>query len=328
MENATVSVEWTSPNKDGEECIYSRKTFVSRKNDIIFTEINYPDFEVSLVGHDPETCMGFKLPNPESGNKDGFLWFAAENNTQKDYGAVAKIETDGQLVFDGDKAIIKCASKTVVSVKTFIEGKRKSDVEKTMRYLKKIKTDFDMQLSSNKRLHKKLFSAVSFNLAPSKRTRTNEQLLLEAYDGTSSDELIEKLWSYGRYLFICATREDAPPCNLVGLWNGTYASTWAINMFNVNYEMIYWQALQNGLEQMLLASFDYIEKYMADKGYDMQIVYDSTYEMTQFYGVSGYPTTFIYQPDETMFGYVPGYMTREILDDYLERAANNERQAS
>ena len=73
---------------------------------------------------------------------------------------------------------------------------------------------------------------------------------------------------------------------------------------------------------------DYIEKYMADKGYDMQIVYDSTYEMTQFYGVSGYPTTFIYQPDETMFGYVPGYMTREILDDYLERAANNERQAS
>ena len=71
---------------------------------------------------------------------------------------------------------------------------------------------------------------------------------------------------------------------------------------------------------------EYIEKYMADKGYDMQIVYDSTYEMTQFYGVSGYPTTFIYQPDETMFGYVPGYITAETLNEYLDRAASNERQ--
>ena len=71
---------------------------------------------------------------------------------------------------------------------------------------------------------------------------------------------------------------------------------------------------------------EYIEKYMADKGYDMQIVYDNTYELTQFYGVSGYPTTFIYQPDETMFGYVPGYITGETLNEYLDRAAKNERQ--
>ncbi len=73
-------------------------------------------------------------------------------------------------------------------------------------------------------------------------------------------------------------------------------------------------------------SVEYIEKYMADKGYDMQIVYDNTYELTQFYGVSGYPTTFIYQPDETMFGYVPGYITGETLNEYLDRAAKNERQ--
>ncbi len=264
MESATVSVEWTSPDKNGNECRYSRKTFVSRKNDIVFTEINYPDFSVSLVCHDEETRFSYKPTNLECGNSDGYLWLSIENNTGKDYGAVAKIETDGEIAYDGSKAIISNATRTVFSVKTFLESSRKKEIGKISRYLGRLNTDFETQFAVNKRLHKKLFSAVTFNLAPKKRTRTNEQLLLEAYDGISSDELIEKLWSYGRYLFICATREDAPPCNLVGLWSGTYAAFWAINMFNVNYEMIYWQALQNGLPQMLLASFDYIEKYMDD----------------------------------------------------------------
>lgn len=63
-----------------------------------------------------------------------------------------------------------------------------------------------------------------------------------------------------------------------------------------------------------------VENYMASKGFFMKIVYDTSLAATRMYRISGYPTTFIYQPDGTMLGYVPGYMNSSMLQSYIDQA--------
>lgn len=63
-----------------------------------------------------------------------------------------------------------------------------------------------------------------------------------------------------------------------------------------------------------------VENYMASKGFSMKIVYDTNLAATRMYRISGYPTTFIYQPDGTIFGYVPGYMNSSTLQSYIDQA--------
>ena len=63
-----------------------------------------------------------------------------------------------------------------------------------------------------------------------------------------------------------------------------------------------------------------VENYMASKGFSMKVVYDTNLAATRMYRISGYPTTFIYQPDGTIFGYVPGYMNSSTLHSYIDQA--------
>lgn len=54
-------------------------------------------------------------------------------------------------------------------------------------------------------LHTSLYDAVSIELASDEsHDATNEQMLDDAYDGEASSALLERLWRFGRYLFISA----------------------------------------------------------------------------------------------------------------------------
>jgi cytochrome c-type biogenesis protein len=68
-------------------------------------------------------------------------------------------------------------------------------------------------------------------------------------------------------------------------------------------------------------NIDYIEKYMSQKGYSLEILYDSDYSVSQAYGISGYPTSYIVKPDGNFLGYVPGYLSNDKLLEYVDRAA-------
>lgn len=120
--------------------------------------------------------------------------------------------------------------------------------------------DFDKELSEHVEIHSALFNAVDFTISDPKKNTCNEELLLNSFEESSSNELMEKLYNYGRYLFICSTdKKDTLPCHLTGLFNGTYQCFWAFNMYNVNFEMIYWQALSGNMPEFLRLALDYTE---------------------------------------------------------------------
>ena len=67
----------------------------------------------------------------------------------------------------------------------------------------------------------------------------------------------------------------------------------------------------------------YVEKYLADAGYDFEVLYDETGIVSTKYGISGYPTTFALQKDGNFLGYMPGYMPDDVVDEVVSQLTQN-----
>ncbi len=62
----------------------------------------------------------------------------------------------------------------------------------------------------------------------------------------------------------------------------------------------------------------YITDYMKDAGYTFEILFDSDLSVTNAFGVSGYPCSFIIQPNGEYLGYIPGYIEHDQLLEIIE----------
>lgn len=64
-----------------------------------------------------------------------------------------------------------------------------------------------------------------------------------------------------------------------------------------------------------------IEEYLAENGFDIEVIYDDKNLVHSMYGISGFPSTFFFDDDQSVYGYVPGYVQHEqmvqIIDDLL-----------
>ena len=69
---------------------------------------------------------------------------------------------------------------------------------------------------------------------------------------------------------------------------------------------------------------EYVQKYMGERGYTMDILYDLDYAVTRKYGISGYPTTFIIQPDGMFYQYyIPGYIPEDVFMEHVDKASQS-----
>lgn len=66
-------------------------------------------------------------------------------------------------------------------------------------------------------------------------------------------------------------------------------------------------------------SAEQIAEFMQKGGYTYPTVMDEDGSLFGQYGISAFPTTFMITPDGEVFGYVPGALTREIMDDIVQQ---------
>ncbi len=258
METGEVTVCW----QDGAAA-YERNLFVSRADDLVAMEIKCTGgpltVEVSLDLHDRSDV---RLPGngvaalPEAlevlSDESGIIRYAARNDDGTDFGAVARI--------------VKTDSTALVVLKLFVKGERRSSWVRLQRELEATVMDYQALLAPHAAEHGGLFRRAKLDLGGSAdgHSLSNEELLMEAYQGEAPIALVEKMWAYGRYLLISSSRAGGQPCHLLGLWCGEYAGFWAFNMANENMQMIYWQALSGGMSETLLPVFDYFDRLMDD----------------------------------------------------------------
>jgi alpha-L-fucosidase 2 len=273
METGEVSVCW-----EDNGVAYSRKLFVSRTEDLVVMEISSSGgplaVDVTLDLHDQSDARSWitgnaTLPqNVERRAEDsGIIRYAARNDAGADFGAVAwVVSSGGELTADSGGVRVVGGERVLVVVKLFVKEDRQLAWARIESELADTAMDYSAFLEPHAAEHGRLFNRVKLDLGGSPRDHrlSNEELLMEAYQGEASAALVEKMWAYGRYLLISSSREGGQPCHLLGNWCGEYRGFWAFNMANENLQMIYWQALAGHLPEATLPVFDYFDRMLGD----------------------------------------------------------------
>ena len=226
MQTGEAFVEFTV---DG--CSYRREAFVSRDADV--------------------TVMRMTADKPFTVQYDFRLYNAvAESVTHRDgmYRASADRYTEATVRFAGDyTATVDGTALTVTGTEYTILIRCASNGSDCSPDACVGKT-YDELLQDHVALHKPLYDSVTVELADEEAfTATNEQMLDEAYDDESSPALLERLWRFGRYLFISAASEKGNPVPLYGLWHGDHHLAWSQYVANENVEITYWHTMAGGL---------------------------------------------------------------------------------
>ena len=273
METGEVFVRW---NDHGVS--YQRKLFVSRADDIVLMEIDSDGgnltASLTLDLHDPldaRTLKHGEAPLPQAveikADDNEYICYAALNDDGFDFGAVARVVSSScTLTADAGSIHATEGNKVLIAIKVFTHEKRHEAWSRLQVELDGLEMDYQKLLAPHVELHGEMFRRVEVDLGATEEEHAvcNEELLLDAYQGEAPVALLEKMWSYGRYLLISSSREGGQPCHLYGNWCGEYRGYWAFNMTNENMQMIYWQALSGGLKEMMLPVFDYFDRMMDD----------------------------------------------------------------
>lgn len=262
--------------------------FVSRAEDMVLYRIAseeglQADIRLDMhsnAGEKPGGCVKHIEESRESRAFDSVLTYSAKNADGTDYGMAARVLTDGKCeALFGDTLRIKAAKQILVAVKVFLRGEREKELPGLLRALEGFDGDYESALVRHRALHEPLYHSAELELEEADAAggkngaagiqtetsgRCNEELLQEALWEAESAELIEKLWHFGRYLFISGTREDSNPFALYGLWAGSYRPIWAHNMANENLQMIYWHCFTGNLSTVHEAVFRYYNERMKE----------------------------------------------------------------
>ncbi len=255
METGEVSVSWSDNGAD-----FLRKVFVSRTDECVVMEVSSSKAlmaEIELDLHDRLDAHICDQPDPKlptdldvKTDEPDWIFYAAKNDDGLDFGAVARV--------------VKTGKSALVVLKMFVKGERSADWAELKSEIEALEMDYAALLAPHAEAHGEIFNRVTLELGASGHETSNEELLMQAYQGTVPPAMLEKMWAYGRYLLISSSREGSQPSPLQGKWCGSYRGYWTFNMANENLQMNYWQAMSGNMPEVALPVFDYVERMMDD----------------------------------------------------------------
>ena len=226
MESGEISVSFADGNAK-----HTRTLFVSRADNCIVLEMKKTgnksidaefsfDLPKNFGGFDEELVMPDGV---QSVYEKNFICFAARNDNGLDYGAVAKVSTAGGMQSVTAKSLkIKGASNIYIIIKLFSDSQKDREWKKLKDELTATKDGYDKLKKAHFPLHSKLYNSCRVDFGSDQDECPIENLLQRANHGEISSALIEKLWSFGRYLFISGANTANRMFLPTGIWNGDY----------------------------------------------------------------------------------------------------------
>lgn len=274
METGEIAVRWSD-----DATSYQRRVFVSRADECVVMEIkacgDAPlSATIALDLHDREDLHRCDEEDPKlptelevKADTNGYIHYAARNDDGTDFGAVARVSTDGGTLTGTEGGLqVEGGSSALIVIKVFVKGTRTSAWTELQDQLRALHDSYAALLTPHEALHRELFERVKLDLGADQtaHAQSNEELLLDAYQGSASTAMVEKMWAYGRYLLISSSRDGGQPCPLQGIWCGDYRGYWTFNMANENLQMNYWQAMSGNITETALPVFDYFDRMVDD----------------------------------------------------------------
>lgn len=267
METGEVAVKWDFHNVQ-----FERRAFVSRIKDVIVLSVKASKavvgMQVSMKLHETgkEDMRRMKEESSSRCYKQGDCLVYETKTQEGSFGITGKVvECDGDVDVTEQELHVKDAAYITIVFKVFGDMDETKDSQQSIVYLNGLKDDYESLLREHQREHGELFHSAGFQINTYARVgHSNEELLQDTYRHGISNELCEKLWNYGRYLFLSGTRPEGYPFPLYGLWGGGYRLVWSHNMANINIQMIYWHCISGGYEEYIRALIDYYHSLLPD----------------------------------------------------------------
>ncbi len=245
------------------DTLCERRLFVSRADDVVYLRVtgNVRD-TYTIAPLDLSHCPPHAVEEIRQNlhiRYDGNTMLYVSQLGNVNFGAVVRIL--GGKVTTCDHGLTVTGDHTLL-LKTF----RDTSPDESLALLTALPDTADLyntQLTENDRLYGTLYHATSLTLtSEDEMSATNEELLDIAYDDKASPALLERLWRFGRYLFISGTHENGNPFPLYGLWHGDYGLMWAQHVANENVQMLYRHADTSGLSYAVRALLRYYTAMM------------------------------------------------------------------
>ncbi len=268
MERGYAFVTWNSNGK-----VHERRAFVSKADGIMYVNVKSEYTGEYEIGFD---CCGINvaydfqirskdmvekiLPTVNKRIWENYLLYTADAGGQ--YGALICVRTNdcGNIYIDNEKQCLVVASKSfTVKVLSFSKPASNQYADELIEKMAN-SPSFDEALENHSSLYTECFGKTNIEFSNDGNrnyTKSNEELIAQAYEDKPSIVLYERLWRFSRYLFICGTSEYSNPFSLYGLWAGEYNLPWNQIVCNQNIQMIYWHTLTGNLADTMKSVIHY-----------------------------------------------------------------------
>lgn len=269
MQHGVLNISYELEEKNAQGAFvrnaYEREAFVSCTDDVAVYRIAAPTglcqlkVELDLVPvNNLEIMRGNQAraqrmyaeleSTKECFVKDGLLYYGYKFDGGRQTGAVVQVLAENGTVEYGETDIsVRGATEIVILLKSFVGTHE--DFAPTAAALQALPGYAELKARHSEAFAQKYISC-DLQLAAEEDpglAMSTEELLDEAYDGVMSPAFTEKMWRYGRYLFISGTSPQTNPFPLYGLWACDYDLPWPQHVANENVQLIYWHINVGGL---------------------------------------------------------------------------------
>ena len=249
-----------------DSCRYERSCFVSRKRDVIVMRVRAEeeiDFSLKHTFFDSyEGSVEWCLRDQDAMHarhtaKEGCMVYSS-NSEGKYFGLVTRVYSDGEIVSTNQSIEVSRAKDSLILIKAFSQEDEREKAENTaVASVNACPCVYEQLFEENLELYGELYNKTDISLYAGEKFHSNEELLADARYNECSAELVEKLWRFGRYLFISGVEKDGLPFPLYGLWPSGYARTWPQHVGNENVQMIHWHVAVGGLIDLIPSLIDF-----------------------------------------------------------------------
>ncbi len=228
-----ITVKWTDNRGD-----WTRKSFVSRKDDVIVQYLTAPSGGKINCSIELATDPGMHLPsgmNFTSLASADYLNMRAKyrpNTGGAGYEGVTRVVTvGGTKSVDGSVLNISNATSVMLLTRTekyYTNCAGQWDEQLIQKQLAKISSNYKTLLKGQIATHEAIYDRVKLDLNASAadRARSNDELLsMQKSSSTPVKALWERIFDAGRYYYLSSSSSNTPP-DLLGMWTGDCNVGW------------------------------------------------------------------------------------------------------
>ncbi|MCL2821756.1 MAG: glycoside hydrolase family 95 protein [Firmicutes bacterium] len=269
LESGEITVSYKDGATRFERCI-----FVSKTSDMVAFELKkigqkLIDADFSLELHEKFNTLTpsakSNLPEGVQSKAEGkYLSFSARNENGE-FGAIGYVNFSGGAITNTENAIsIRGAEKVFIVFKLFVGAKNKDIKMKEIKdSLKGFKLTYDKLYKEHASAFSRVFERAYITLDDDDSC-IDKLITQNNQSGEMPAVLIEKLWGYGRYLFLSSTTPSSAPVTPYGIWCGDFKGVNSHLNADGTMQLMYEHATQGNLTDYFDSLLDHYKNVFDD----------------------------------------------------------------